>query len=959
MLSRMVPYVSVFFIIFGGFSLSLHSQSLEYIRLDGNTGAVASYEMPGGAEAKPVRPVPLVSFIFGEDSLDTGRFRASGEGGRTVLRYGSHLEVEFMPDPGFSPGWKGRLVFRNRSNDTLALKNVVPFGASPHRVHITGKGNHYLSRTHLFRPGYRPVNVIVPDNAWELGYSEVRLEGGGAVCALARRVEWDEERAVRRRFETELAPGGSVTYALYADYFEGPWQEGLRKLFQERKLYDVADFDPSMFEREDLEWIRRSYVIHLLMGWDRQLYDRDQGEYVLDEFLQRGQRWYGGDDAIGIWPTWPVLGLDRRNQWDLFRAMPGGLGRLRELAEMSRYYGTRFFISYNPWDQSTRKEGHLEGMATLIDRISADGVVLDTRGSSSQELQEAADSVRSGVVMYSEGMAVPKDMQTIVAGRVHNALYYPPMLNLNKFIKPDFAIFRVAELTRERIRREYALSFFNGYGTEINIFRPGQPPWAEEDYRFLGRTVRILREHSGNFLEPSFTPLVPTLRDSLYVNRWPSKDGVKTVYTIFSIRPGGYKGPLFELEAAGQSHYVDLWNHREVIPDTLNGDLYAPVELGSFDKKWLGTNNEGAVGAIARLPKVLEVYRGPNSDRVEISASRGSEIRVWAGRPDYEKQPEVFSALEDTIRFGLIDRFGLYEGKFVVQVFDSANALVDERILRVEPGTPRRTTMVVRNVPAASAPPGMVLIPGGTFTMSVDQGDDFIPYPDEGFPRKVRVDSLFMDRHPVTNAEFKTFLEATGYQPPDTTNFLKHWTNGEIPQGKEQHPVTYVTYEDAKAYARWMGKRLPTEAEWQYAAQTERELAWPWGDSRKIETTRQRITETLEVVQNAGIDTALANPGNGVLDPVGTYPAGANPHGLLDLVGSVWQMTNDLYKSGSYEYVMLKGGSYYKPESSWWYVQGGPRKLTYRQMWLRLSPGFERNATVGFRCVKDVKEVKF
>jgi hypothetical protein len=66
-------------------------------------------------------------------------------------------------------------------------------------------------------------------------------------------------------------------------------------------------------------------------------------------------------------------------------------------------------------------------------------------------------------------MAVPKDMAGIPSGRVHNALYYAPMLNLNKLIKPEFAIYRVAELFKEPIRREFTTSFFNGYGTEINI----------------------------------------------------------------------------------------------------------------------------------------------------------------------------------------------------------------------------------------------------------------------------------------------------------------------------------------------------------------------------------------------------------------------------------------------------------------------------------------------------------
>lgn len=148
-------------------------------------------------------------------------------------------------------------------------------------------------------------------------------------------------------------------------------------------------------------------------------------------------------------------------------------------------------------------------------------------------------------------------------------------------------------------------------------------------------------------------------------------------------------------------------------------------------------------------------------------------------------------------------------------------------------------------------------------------------------------------------------------------------------------------------------KRLPTEIEWQYAGQTEAGNDWPWKQDSPVTRAEEKITETLTVFTLQGIDSTRCNMGNGSLYPVGRYPSGANPFGLQDLVGSVWQMTADQYQAGQYRYLMLKGGSYFKPSSSWWYVQGGPRELHYRQMLLRVSPGFERNATIGFRCVKD------
>ena len=113
------------------------------------------------------------------------------------------------------------------------------------------------------------------------------------------------------------------------------------------------------------------------------------------------------------------------------------------------------------------------------------------------------------------------------------------------------------------------------------------------------------------------------------------------------------------------------------------------------------------------------------------------------------------------------------------------------------------------------------------------------------------------------------------------------------------------------------------------------------------------IRQTLTTTKLVGVDPRMTNIGDDRLHPVGDFPKGANPYGLQDLVGSVWQLTNDVYESGSYRYIMMKGGSYFKPSASWWYVQGGPRELHYRQYLLRVSQGFERNSTVGFRCVKD------
>ncbi len=900
---------------------------------------IGEVEIPGN--------IPLISFQLNGEWQDVKDGKVSIFHDSLTELGLQKLNITLQTKQNFNLGYKGLITFKNISTDTLSLSNVLPFSPFHNEVYITGKGDHRLSRTHLFRPGFSPVNVIVPDNAWELGFSTM-TQSSHHFCGLTRRTG-KSEKAQRHRFETILPPGESVTYTLWIEPFVGDWHQALELMFRQRMLYDVepGTFNNAMYERQDLKWIRKAYVSHLMMTWDENFYSPEKNYEPFLQFIERGKKWYGGDDFIGIWPTWPTLGLDLRNQWDLYEDLPGGLGQLQNLATKTRQKGTRFFISYNPWDTDTRNENHYSGMGRLIHQITADGVVLDTQGSSSRQLQNAADSAREGVIMYSEGMAVPRDMENIISGRVHNALYYPPMLNLNKFIKPDFAIFRVAEIKFERIRREYLLSLFNGYGTEINLFPPGRPEWIEEDYRLLGKTSRILREHSSNFNSTHFQVLVPTLSDSIWVNEWLTENN--TIYTVFSLHPQGFDGPLFEKSIAPNEHIVDIWNHKEPESISLNNKTYIPAFTESFHKSNLGTNNEGAATVLAIFPKLLAT-QFLNGDQLSITAKEGDEIRIWKHEPDYENTPIKLSPGNNLIN--LTQKWHGYEGKIVIQLLKDGE-LIDETIHYLEPSTPGLISKIVSTKPTTKTPEGMVFVSGGSYKFTTNQGDNFIPYP-KNSDDSVVVKSFFMDQFPVTNKQFNEFLKATAYIPQDTNRFLKHWTEGKIPPGQENFPVVYVSYEDAQAYANWAGKRLPTECEWQFAAQNGDDTKlWPWDIQQVKPMSTESITSTLTVAIFSVSDSLLCNPGNGIPQAVGSYPNGANPLGINDLTGCVWQLTNDIYYNGTYQFIMMKGGSYFNPGSSWWYVQGGPRPLNWNQMLLRVSQGFERNATMGFRCVAD------
>ncbi|MGB8492436.1 MAG: hypothetical protein WCE64_15385, partial [Bacteroidales bacterium] len=493
---------------------SARSQSLAKVSVADQTGLNSDkITLSDSTSLVFKRKKPVLSFLIDEKKYSTdAQSVTKSDSTYTVLI--DRVKLIYRKPVSPFPGWSCEFEFENVSPDTVSISNVVPFGQDSTSVNITGKGPQDLARAYLFRPGYRPLRIILPDNAWEMGYTSFEAGNNISVCAIARRVKI--VRGEKQRYRTLLPPKGKVFYRVYADVFRGDWQNGLKLMFRDRYLYDLLNFDDSLYRRPDLQWIKDCYLMVLQMAWDREFYDRITGRYTFADVLRKGNELFGNIDIYGIWPTWPRLGLDPRNQWDMYRDLPGGTTQLRNFARLSRQNNTRFFIEYNPWDNSTRYEDQIKGMAQIIKEVEADGVVLDTKGSSSYQLQTAADSVRKGVIMYSEGMPVPKDMPGIIAARVHNAIYLSPELNMNKLIKPDFTIFRVCDIGEYLIHRELSIAFFNGYGSELNMMRPGG---RDDSYRadldYLARTTYTLRQNNDAFLDYNWTPLVETTADSI------------------------------------------------------------------------------------------------------------------------------------------------------------------------------------------------------------------------------------------------------------------------------------------------------------------------------------------------------------------------------------------------------------------------------------------------------------
>lgn len=248
-------------------------------------------------------------------------------------------------------------------------------------------------------------------------------------------------------------------------------------------------------------------------------------------------------------------------------------------------------------------------------------------------------------------------------------------------------------------------------------------------------------------------------------------------------------------------------------------------------------------------------------------------------------------------------------------------------------------------VEPAPAPPGMVWIPAGEFAMGSPQPDTNA---NERPVHGVRVSGFWMDRTEVTNAQFAAFVKATGYKttaekpvdweemkkqvppgtpkpddsvlapgalvfipPPkpldDLNDFSQwwQWVHGadwrhpsgpkSSIEGKDDHPVVQVSWDDAVAYATWAGKRLPTEAEWEYAARGGLSgKRYPWGDEKLSDTDGA----VANIWQGRFPDMNTSADGFAATSPVGRYPA--NAFGLHDMAGNVWEWCSDWYRADAY-----------------------------------------------------------
>ncbi|MGO9270557.1 MAG: formylglycine-generating enzyme family protein [Terriglobia bacterium] len=662
------------------------------------------------------------------------------------------------------------------------------------------------------------------------------------------------------------------------------WIEDVRHWRTERRIR--IGYDGSQYERPELKWTQSSFIQPQMMIEDRYFYDPVAGKYTVDRYLDDLEKRYGGIDSVLIWHTYPNIGIDVRNQYDLLHDMPGGVDGLRQMIQDFHRRGVRVLFPVMLWDQGTRDVGipNWEATAKAMAEIGADGINGDTLDGIPHTFRAASDQTGHPIALEPEGGPADEALQWNNLTWGYWKYPFVPMISRYKWLEPRHLVNVCDRWNRDKTDNlQYA--FFNGVGYESweniwGIWNQITPRDAEA----LRRVAKIERAFADLLVSTGWEPHTPTLRYGVYASKFPGEG--QTLWTVVNRNDYDLGGRQITVPYATGTHFYDLWHGEELKPEVTGSAAALSFEIEGHGFGAVLATDQAATGNVPNLlAEMHELARTPLK----------SLSHEWKVLP--------------------------------------------QQLVEIAPTTP-----------ASSAPANMIKIPAADYEfrtagIMIEGGNDLgvdVQYPWEGAPHRyhlhqIHVKSFYIDKYPVTNADFRKFLDATHYHPKDDHNFLRDWKSGSYPDGWANKPVTWVSLEDARAYAAWAGKRLPHEWEWQYAAQGTDGRIYPWGnewDASAVPTPEKRR----EMREPTSVDA---------------FPKGASPFGVMDLVGNVWQWTDEVVDEHTRNGI-LKGGNYYQPQGSLWYFPQA-YKVNEHGKYLLIAPSKDRSGTLGFRCVMEAE----
>lgn len=751
------------------------------------------------------------------------------------------------------------------------------------------------------------------------------------LCASSLVAAWDQQPD---GYEVIDGPSRKQSF----DSWRRDW-DAWRKMELRANRYDGRDAC-NVYNIPQTQWTQHNFVQTLLMLNDRSIYDREKNEYTVDRYVASMEARVGKIDSVLIWSSYPNIGIDNRNQWDLLRTLPGGISGVKQLVKQFQKRGIRVLITYNPWDTATRDE---EGLESAVRMYNADIIMLN------RIIAETQADGFNGDTMYGVPKSFYNCSDPLVAtpeGGVPTAFLrnnpiswgyflgysqFPPVSRA-KFLEPRHMVQVCARWSQNKMV-ELQAAFFNGIGYVLweNVWGIWNPMTERED-EAAKRIFTILRKFSFAVTSAAWKPYAHGSRDeNLYASEFPAVERGGWLYTVISAsdRPTIFRLPLTASQTTSGIRIYDVYHGKELkerkddaASNSTSSDPCVQIKLEPY-----------GFGAIFVAVRDKVVVDGLDEFLEQMQTMTRTRLAEFSMRRPLLKQELVRS--ENSMRRENGESGDLGGLADMLPIRGSDNWWFNVSGVQIEP--------VVAWTPTWSQ-----------FGTGVQFPWENRPWNNHSVRLTIR--DFHIGKYPVTNLEYSRFLRASKYKPKSLERFLAHWRNRidarsgdfnqvqdwKVPRHLEKSPVVYVAREDADAFARFYDVRLPHDWEWQYVASNgEKYNLYPWGSdigdgSRMHKVSREK------------------NPP--LADAVGSHSASrSSAFGVEDLVGNVWQMTDqfcDEHTCGQ----LLRGGSFYRPVASTlsdpnWYF---PPALAANQhnRFLMVSESYDRSAQVGFRCAK-------
>jgi formylglycine-generating enzyme required for sulfatase activity len=564
---------------------------------------------------------------------------------------------------------------------------------------------------------------------------------------------------------------------------------------------------------EELSWTHQNYVMGFVFIWDSKFWDAEKGEYLVDEYCNTMQKEFGGIQSVVLWHSYPNIGIDERNQFEMLRTMPGGIKGVKKVVGDFHKNGVKVFITYNPWDLDThRPENHdFVELANAIDETGADGVYLDTWKCSKGVISifEVENSIRDEVEKRGKTVAfateiLPElkdlygtDALTSSWGQEIHPFNYTD-LSHHKWLMPEHKQHYIKRMTKNR-KPIIAHAWINGQGVQLweNIFGT-MNLWNAEHRQILRKMNAIWKNYGLLYLDGDWKPFIPTLNPNIVASQWTIENVTITnfVDTVKSENKLKFEVP------DNTSKYYDLWNGTRLKPSEDNGTYYVELPVNDF-------------GCLLQTDK-------ENQELKHLLAKQQKETNTPL--PAIDKYSQELS-LKEPLQYN-------YRS--------SENTDFTPELLPIEGGVKTFTAQHIWREGKCYP------------NMDAKDNHDLDLFREDGALRvkhthKEKLQDYSIMPRVVTNGQFAEFLKATNYQPRYPTNFLKHWNSSECPAEIEDEPVVYVSLEDARAFAQWAGMRLPTEWEWQLGYETHKDKfrfneVFEWNESERYDGFNRSVS---------------------------------------------------------------------------------------------------------------------